>query len=332
MNRLATLAALLALLADPATAQTAFFNDPTDTIEVDGQTVIGNAATYEVVIHFPAGSAASGWVYNEWTFFQEDKLLIAGPNVVQAYNFPVNLGSALIGPTSMTLDTWHHVAFVYDGAEERIYVDGMLIASRSASGDVGDGDGLAHIGAIDRDGTFFDGFIGYLDSIRLSDVARYAGTTFVYPLGDLESDANTLLLFNFNEPMGSATVEDESPLGRTGTLGVGFAGATEPELGAKVVDVEATPGPVSEAWLDAPVPNPAQATTTVAFTLDAPRPVRLSVYDALGREVAVLVDAVRPAGRHEAALDGAGLPTGLYLVRLTTADGLTQTRRLTLLR
>ncbi len=59
--------------------------------------------------------------------------------------------------------------------------------------------------------------------------------------------------------------------------------------------------------------------------------VTLAVYDALGREVARLVDGERPAGRYEVVLDGAGLPSGLYLVRLT-AEGFAQTRRVTLLR
>lgn len=52
---------------------------------------------------------------------------------------------------------------------------------------------------------------------------------------------------------------------------------------------------------------------------------------ALGREVAVLVDAVRPAGRHEAAFDAGALPAGVYLVRLA-AGAETLTRPITVLR
>jgi hypothetical protein len=48
----------------------------------------------------------------------------------------------------------------------------------------------------------------------------------------MASDANTLLLYNFDEPPGSATVADGGPLGRTGTLGQGFETATSPQPGS----------------------------------------------------------------------------------------------------
>jgi hypothetical protein len=69
----------------------------------------------------------------------------------------------------------------------------------------------------------------------------------------------------------------------------------------------------------------------LTFTLAAPGPVRLAVYDVLGREVTVLVEGVRSAGRHEVAFDGSALPGGVYLVRLNSG-GSAATRALTLVR
>jgi photosystem II stability/assembly factor-like uncharacterized protein len=83
--------------------------------------------------------------------------------------------------------------------------------------------------------------------------------------------------------------------------------------------------------LQAPRPNPFADRTTLAFDLPAAARVRLAVYDALGREVAVLVDGAREAGRHEAVLDGARLPVGTYLVRLETGEQ-AFTRRVTVAR
>jgi hypothetical protein len=94
-----------------------------------------------------------------------------------------------------------------------------------------DASGPLHVGAIYRDGAIQSGFQGYLDSLRISDVVRYAGEGgFTPPIGDLTSDSDTLLLYNFNDSHTSPTVTDSSPLGRTGTLGAGFAGATSPVL------------------------------------------------------------------------------------------------------
>jgi len=78
-------------------------------------------------------------------------------------------------------------------------------------------------------------------------------------------------------------------------------------------------------------PNPFNPTTTITFTLREPRPVTLTVFDLLGREVAVLVDGMRPAGAHQVDWQAANAPSGLYLYRLTTGD-VSITRPMTLLK
>jgi CSLREA domain-containing protein len=78
-------------------------------------------------------------------------------------------------------------------------------------------------------------------------------------------------------------------------------------------------------------PNPFAVRTVLGYDLPAASHVRLAVYDVLGREVAVLVDGVREAGRHDVALDGARLPAGTYLVRLEAGSEV-QTQRITLVR
>ncbi|HLA64391.1 MAG TPA: T9SS type A sorting domain-containing protein, partial [Rhodothermales bacterium] len=88
-----------------------------------------------------------------------------------------------------------------------------------------------------------------------------------------------------------------------------------------------TPGALTLAV----VPNPAQGPASFHFTLPEAAPVRLAVYDALGREVAVVTDAVLPAGSHEAALNAGRLAPGVYLARLT-AGSETASRRLTVVR
>ena len=81
----------------------------------------------------------------------------------------------------------------------------------------------------------------------------------------------------------------------------------------------------------APRPNPASGAAAIPFSLPETGRVRLAVYDVLGREVAVLVDAEVAAGRHEAGLDAGRLAAGVYVVRLATADSV-QARRLTVAR
>ena len=61
-------------------------------------------------------------------------------------------------------------------------------------------------------------------------------------------------------------------------------------------------------------PNPVAARTALALTLDAPARVRVTVYDALGREVAVLADAERPAGEQRVQIDASRWAPGRYVV------------------
>ena len=68
-------------------------------------------------------------------------------------------------------------------------------------------------------------------------------------------------------------------------------------------------------------PNPFNPTTTISFALAASGDVRLSVFDLLGREIAVLVDDIRSAGRYEAVWDAAEFPSGVYIYRVETSQG-----------
>jgi hypothetical protein len=83
--------------------------------------------------------------------------------------------------------------------------------------------------------------------------------------------------------------------------------------------------------LEPGVPNPFTTATTIPFTLGHRDHVRLDVVSAVGEEVATLVDGELDAGSHMARLDGAGLPDGLYIVRLRVG-GRTLTARVVLMR
>ncbi|HLA62998.1 MAG TPA: T9SS type A sorting domain-containing protein, partial [Rhodothermales bacterium] len=94
--------------------------------------------------------------------------------------------------------------------------------------------------------------------------------------------------------------------------------ATETEPASRLA-LSVTPSPVDGAG------------GRVRYAVPDAGPVHVSLYDALGREVAVLIDGVVAAGEHEASLDGAGLAPGVYVLRLA-AGAETLTHRLTVVR
>jgi hypothetical protein len=106
---------------------------------------------------------------------------------------------------------------------------------------------------------------------------------------------------------------------------------TEIEMASAARAAAAPDGVPSGFALSPAYPNPFNPATSITFTLPSDGAVRLVVYDAMGREVAVLFDGHAPAGEHQARFDAAGLPSGVYLYRLVTEGG-TLARTMTLLK
>ncbi len=67
-------------------------------------------------------------------------------------------------------------------------------------------------------------------------------------------------------------------------------------------------------------PNPFNAATTITLTLPKLAHTQVTVYNALGREVAVLADGPLPVGSHTFTLDASNMASGLYFVRATVRE------------
>jgi hypothetical protein len=74
-------------------------------------------------------------------------------------------------------------------------------------------------------------------------------------------------------------------------------------------------------------PNPFNPTTTIQFRVKEPCRVTLKVYDALGKEIAVLADGRYAPGNHSVRFDAFGLPIGIYIYRIH-AGGFTAARKM----
>jgi hypothetical protein len=87
------------------------------------------------------------------------------------------------------------------------------------------------------------------------------------------------------------------------------------------VSAEPGAGGAGELVLGVASPNPAAARATVTLTVGRAQAVTVAVYDALGREVAVLIDGETSAGDHPVGVDTSGWPAGVYVVRASAAGG-----------
>jgi len=83
--------------------------------------------------------------------------------------------------------------------------------------------------------------------------------------------------------------------------------------------------------LSAVYPNPFNPQARFTLDMKEAQAVRISVFDILGREIQVLHDGSLSAGSTGFVINGAGLPSGLYVVR-AAGETFTTSRRMTLLR
>ncbi|MEK7626938.1 MAG: T9SS type A sorting domain-containing protein, partial [Patescibacteria group bacterium] len=83
----------------------------------------------------------------------------------------------------------------------------------------------------------------------------------------------------------------------------------------------------SDFRLEQNYPNPFNPTTRIRFEVPKQGLVRLAVYDALGREVKLLIQEIKSAGVYETDFDAENLPSGVYFYRLNSGN-FTETRKM----
>jgi 3',5'-cyclic AMP phosphodiesterase CpdA len=116
--------------------------------------------------------------------------------------FTIHLDGRYIEPKAddviMKPGRWYHLAGVYDGQEVRTYLDGKQIASERASGKRTRNGLPLMVGAdVNSEGTGSSHFVGAMDAVRVSSIARYSGSSFT-PGRRFERDPQTVLLLNMD--------------------------------------------------------------------------------------------------------------------------------------
>ncbi len=243
----------------------------------------------------------------------------------------------VLSTTRIDDGAWHHVAGVRQGVTSRIYIDGVLDAQGDAPAVVS----LANtapvtFGTGPCDPSTFDPsrpFTGAADEVMIWGEARTQAQIAEDRRGTRTgTEPNLLLYWKLDEGSGQV-VGDSSPNGVTGQLGTSAnPDSSDPAwVASGIVGSDESPERAGLS-LGLPHPNPVRgASAVVPFETAQAGPVRLVIVDALGREVAVLVDGERPAGTQTVALDARRLAPGVYVARLE-ADGRVASRVLTVVR
>ncbi len=163
------------------------------------------------------------------------------------------------------------------------------------------------------------------------------------PNGTLRPTRGALLLFSGDVTDGDAITDADlsrivaAKVYDGGSVTLNISGGATPDeqqqlraaLGTIFTSIETASGPIELALTAHP--NPARQGASVGFGVESTERVVVTVYDMLGRSVAVIADQTYAPGRYTADLDAGRLSAGLYVIRIEAGDR-TETTRLTVVR
>jgi len=120
----------------------------------------------------------------------------------------VNPSTIISSSVTVNANEWTMLSYERQGNTHRIYKNGTL-EDTGSTGNRQD-NGTFSVG---KNG--FGDFDGYIDEVRLSSVARYAGSSFTEPTSSYAVDSNTTALLHFDGTNGSTTIVNETTSGIT---------------------------------------------------------------------------------------------------------------------
>lgn len=231
-----------------------------------------------------------------------------------------NVQQKLASTTALNANTWYHVAATYDGATMKLYINGVLDASKAQAGNV-NSNGAFNVGYLYNVSRNFNGKI---DEVRVWKRAL-SQTEISQNMCGVSVPASTLAAYwKFNEGTGSS-VQDTSGNGMSLTL-------TGTNASSWVTDVPCPAGTQKSAGMVESqkiseqitakeqiklYPNPVN--TSSALGISVPEEYskgKLTVYNFKGD---VVVTKTLTAGNNQ--YDISGLSAGNYIVRFESQDG-----------
>ncbi|MCL8536358.1 glycosyl hydrolase family 18 protein [Chryseobacterium gallinarum] len=231
-----------------------------------------------------------------------------------------NVQQKLASTTALSANTWYHVAATYDGATMKLYINGVLDASKAQAGNV-NSNGAFNVGYLYNVSRNFNGKI---DEVRVWKRAL-SQTEISQNMCGVSVPASTLAAYwKFNEGTGSS-VQDTSGNGMSLTLTGTNASSWVTDVpcpagtqkSAGMVESQKISGQITAKEPIKLYPNPVN--TSSALGISVPEEYskgKLTVYNFKGD---VVVTKTLTAGNNQ--YDISGLSAGNYIVRFESQDG-----------
>lgn len=157
------------------------------------------------------------------------------------------------------------------------------------------------------------------DTVQVSVSDTLSNDIYDYPIS---------LEFQLPDGWDSASVQQNMEVIPTYTDGDKLYFDLVPDSGSIYITRQATTAVSNEEQPELPesavlyrnFPNPFNPSTVISYQLAENSRVSLKVFDALGREVAALVNGYKTAGKYTVEFKAENIPSGVYLYRLDTEN------------
>jgi len=151
----------------------------------------------------------------------------------------VNPSTIISSSVTVNANEWTMLSYERQGNTHRLYKNGTLEDTATTSNKQDNGRF-----SIGENG--FGDFNGYIDEFRLSNIARYGGSSFTEPTGAFVPDSNTTFLLHMDGANGSTNIVDDAPGVTIARFDIGEA------FGGEVVEVQVRTASAqpwgNEAW------------------------------------------------------------------------------------
>jgi len=128
----------------------------------------------------------------------------------------VNPSTIITTSVTVSAGVWTMLSYEREGNTHRIYKNGTLEDTATTANKQDNG-----VFSIGKNG--FGDFDGYIDEFRVSDIARYGGSSFTEPTQAFSFDSDTQFLLHFDGANGSTTIKSADDTLFQGTFSQGTA-------------------------------------------------------------------------------------------------------------
>jgi hypothetical protein len=272
---------------------------------------IDTAVTYEVWIRPDTNN--TGFIFNKWVNFQEDKQLSFSGDRVYFYLHNVFSGQSLGTATIIPLHQYTHIAATYYGTTARLYVNGVLDTSLNVQSSVSNSSGNLYMGFNPSRFDVNAPFKGVIDEFRIWNIARSESEIQATMNQPLNGDEEGLVgYWNFDEGNGLITA-DQTANGNDGTIN----GAVWVQAGI-LVDVQKEDLNPKGFLVSQNYPNPFNPSTSINIFLPEESKVSLNIYNCLGELVMQIINEWLSRGEHVISINAGEWASGIYTYKVDT--------------